>query len=376
MAGLLLFLSACGPEVAAGGKQVHPTRENLPEGAELAAWVRMEDEGGPPEELRGILEQLGSAREVLKLGVLEGPEHQVFGSVEDIEGDAQGSFAVLDSRFNQVRVYGSDGAISERFGAPGRGPNEFLAPEALERDRTGLFIVADRNNQLKIFERTDGVVTQRSTIQLDFAPEDFCLLGDRVYVQAYRPGQGVVHAFSLAGERLHSFGEPYRSPNALVSSQLSDGRIACSEDAQTVVTLFEHVPVVHGYSPDGTLRWRSRLGDFVPMTIVEGQEPDGRPSIEYLTADAEFDVAEAVTAVPDGMVMVQTAHHNPASRAEGRDYSELRTYVLSARTGQGAYVGSHLPRIYDVEGSRLFGATNDPFPQVMVYELRTGGRGR
>jgi hypothetical protein len=63
------------------------------------------------------------------------------------------------------------------------------------------------------------------------------MLGEQIFVQGMREAAGTLHAYSVGGKHLRSFGEPYSSENPLVRSQLSDGRIGCSDDASTVVAI-------------------------------------------------------------------------------------------------------------------------------------------
>jgi hypothetical protein len=296
----------------------------------------------------------------------------VFGAVEDVDAHVPGRFAVLDSRYNEVRVFDSNGTFVESFGRPGRGPNEFLAPEALESYGADRFIVADRNAQVKLIERRAAGMQQRLTIQLPFTPEDLCVLANAIVVQGPTPG-GMLHLYSHDGRHLRSLGDGYRSRNPLVSNQLSDGRAACATEAGTIVAMLRYLPYVRGYGADGTLRWTSRLADFRTIGIEEGVEPDGQPYVVVGAGPSEYDQVEVLRAFGEGLVIVQTARHTPQSDKERREHAELRTYVLSARTGKGVYVGNTLPRVLDVAGNRIYAATNDPFPQVLVYELPAAG---
>ncbi|MBW3570916.1 MAG: hypothetical protein KY467_07410 [Gemmatimonadetes bacterium] len=365
---LLLVVSTAGCErtAASAGKIRHPTAENILPDTELADVVRLE--GRPGGELRSFAERLARARLVLTLGTLEGAPSSVFGAVEDVDAHAPGRFAVLDSRYNEIRVFDANGTFVESFGRPGRGPNEFLAPEALESHGPDRFIVADRNAQVKVLERTRAGMQQSVTIQLQFTPEDLCVLGNQIVVQGPMSGR-MLHLYSTDGEHLRSLGEGYRSANPLVGNQLSDGRAACATEAGTIVAMLRYLPYVRGYGADGTLRWTSRLADFRTIGIEEGVEDDGRPYVLIGAGAGEYDQVEVLHALDEGLVILQTARHTAESDRERREYAELRTYVLSARTGNGVYVGNTLPRVLDVAGRRIYTGTNDPFPQVRVYEL-------
>lgn len=359
------FLWGCDEAVSAGKIQ-HPTPDNLPADAEMADIIRMN--GNASLELQALAARLAGAREVLSLGALEGDRDSIFGAVADLRV-WRGGFAVLDSRYNEVRLYDARANLVEAFGSPGRGPNEFLSPDGLDSDQPDRFVISDRNAEIKVFDRSSGVISHQSTIHLTFTPEDFCMLGERIFVQGMREAGGTLHAYSVGGKHLHSFGEPYTSENPLVRSQLSDGRVGCSDDARTVVAMYEHLPVIYGYTPDGRLRWRSRLADFHSISIEEGLEPDGQPYVLMGSNADAYDQVESLAAMPGGFMVLQIAHHTPQSTKEQGEYAELRTYLVSARDGKGIYVGNKLPRIHDVEDGSIFAAVDDPFPQVKVFEM-------
>lgn len=346
---------------------VHPTAENLPDPSELAASITMDRTIRGDGALQRFARRLARARQVAAFGALEGAPSEVFGYVEDVAAGEDGSMFVLDSRYNNVRVHDASGAQLASFGGPGGGPAEFRSPEALKSDTQGRVLVADRHNQIKIFEPKDRSYALAGTIAMRLVPEDFCLLGGDLLVQGIAH-EGFIHAYSPQGERLRSFGQAYVTPNWLVRNQLSDGPIACSEETGTVVTMLKYLPVIYGYSAAGKLLWTSRLEDFRPIRIVEELGAGGQPAVRF-QPDGAHDLAESLQPAPGGLVIVQTARLTPESIRERKEFDELRTYVLSARTGEGVYVGSHLPRISAVTATRVLAAANDPFPQVRVLEL-------
>lgn len=346
---------------------VHPTADNLPAPAELAAAITMEPSPGRGTPLARFGRRLAGARELSSLGALEGDASQVFGTIEDVATDESGRLYVLDSRYNNVRIHDASGAPLGSFGGPGGGPDEFRSPEALRRDADGRLLVADRHNRIKVFTPRGGSYQLTGSIGLRLVPEDFCLLGGEIFVQGIA-AEGIIHVYSPSGTRLRSLGRPYRTANWLVRNQLSDGPIACSDEAATVVTMFKYLPLVYGFSPTGELRWVSRLDDFRPLRMVEEVDERGRPGIAF-DGGRPHDLAESLQAVPGGFVLVQTARLTPRSIEDRKEYAELRTYVISAATGEGVYVGNRLPRISAVTDTRVLAGENDPFPRVRILEL-------
>ena len=54
-----------------------------------------------------------------------------FGSIKDVEVDDAGRIYVLDDRAREVVVLDSLGKLLGRIGGPGRGPGEFVGPDAV-----------------------------------------------------------------------------------------------------------------------------------------------------------------------------------------------------------------------------------------------------
>lgn len=372
LCAVLLSVSACTAGSGTAQEIRHPKAEYLPPADEVDAVV-----GGtsPDEEtvlaVRRLVRLLRDLREIERIGLSEGEGPEVFGLVEDLAVDQAGHLYVLDSRFNQVRIFDANGHFRNQFGGSGRGPNEFLAPEAIAIDIQGRVLVADRGNQVKVFERRGTTFQYVSRIQVKFVPEDMCVLDDWIYVQGFRQeNQKTVHGYRLAGGETLSFGPTYSSPNWLVRSQLSDGSIACNPDVDAVVFAFELFPYILAYGQDGHRRWLTRLEEFTVMTITQAVEPDGQPSVTL--HGGVFNTIGNLLAGPGETVIVQVRGHDESSMRERREYATLRTYVLSARTGEGMYVGDRLPIIGVIAGDRVYAAQNDPFPQVVILEQ--GGR--
>ena len=349
--------------VGGSGDVRHPTRENLPSGSALAALIPAKD--GEPE-LRSLAGRLARAEPLIALGAAEGTPAEVFGVVEDIAPGPDGRFWVLDSRYNNVREFSADGRLLRTVSGPGRGPDELMAPEAVERDGAGRLIVADRHNRLKIFADAGGEFHAVETVSVRFVPEDFCLLDDRIFVQAATDA-AVVHGFDLSGQPSASFAEAYRSPNALVRNQLSDGPIGCSEDAGIVAFMPKYLPVVRAYGPDGQARWTSRIENFRPMVMTEGVDEKGQPFLDFSPPSDGFHFGSGITALPGGVLLVQVGLHTPESLRERSEHAELHSYLVHAATGRGTYAGARLPRIVAASSDRLYAAVSDPVPQAVVY---------
>jgi len=88
------------------------------------------------------------------IGVAEGPEEQMLGSVIGIEVDDEGRIYVLEFRTQRVRVYSPDGSFSHTIGQEGQGPGELASVrlEGMRLDGEGNLWIADHGRlQYTIF---------------------------------------------------------------------------------------------------------------------------------------------------------------------------------------------------------------------------------
>jgi len=350
---------------ALAAQTVHPTPDNLPGPPELAAIIRMDRLSGH-HALDSLAMMLRGAKIIFRVGEADGSDDAIFGLVEDIAVDERGRMIVLDSRTRQLRIYTPNGRLVHGVGREGDGPYDFRFPEALEIGQQGRVLVADRTNKVKVFRLRGDTLEYEAVIRLEFVPEDMCVLGDRFYLQAWHSSGTVVHEYALAGP-VRSFGDPYRTPNALVENQLSDGPVGCSL-AGTVLMMPKYLPVLHGYDLAGRRRWVSRIDSFRPLHITERTGPGGRPEVSY-EVKGPFHMAHGITALRAPYVLVQIARSDRSSVRQRAAYAAVESYVVNALTGDGVFVGEGLPMVFAAAHGRLYGAVTDPFPQVWVLEF-------
>ncbi len=375
-------LAACGESAGethqSVDKTVHPTPENIPADSAVADIIEMTiHPRNADKQLKRYARRLRKAEAILRIGTATGERSEVIGKVQDIVGGTDGYIYVLDSRYNEIKVYDPNGRFVRAVGKPGRGPSEFMYPKKMTQTGTGALVVAGRESSAEIFEVVQTRPSQVPSLKhaglltLGGIPEGMCALGDTLYFRGAAP-TGIIHAYSEKTGHLQTFGKLYQSGSPFVQSQLSDGPIACQVDAQTLVTMFDWLPVVYAYAPTGKLKWKSMLSGFQPMKVVSTVNNKGRPSISY-GIKGVTDVVKTLTAAPGGYVVIQIARRTPRSRQLNKKYAVLHTYLIDAATGEGVYVGDGLPPIYDITTAHIYAGVNRPFPQVKIYRLPTEG---
>ena len=83
---------------------------------------------------------------------------------------------------------------------------------------------------------------------------------------------------------------------------------------------------------------------------------------------------QRVTSLPGGLILVQVNRMGPYEVVENRRFRKIRrrdSYLLSARTGAGVYVGPGLPEVLHATERRLF--VIDTVDELDYVILRTYG---
>ena len=162
-----------------------------------------------------------------------------------------------------------------------------MSPTGMDRDSSGKFAVLDRS-KVKLFKIRDSSFTHVNTIPIEYSPEDVCIMNGYVYLQADH-ADGIIHKYAISGNYIDSFGEPYKADWWLVRNQLSDGMIACSKDAQAILTMRKYLPFIYAYSPTGKPLWTSKLHAYKQQKMTESYSRGG-PGLDF--GDGSYDVAK------------------------------------------------------------------------------------
>ncbi len=158
-------------------------------GQDLGTWVAEWDTIGDTVVVRTISGSVwGEPREMvedLSIGVLEGPEELMLGSIVSVAVDEEGGIYAFDSQVPALRYFDVAGAYVRTLGREGGGPGEysdFVGTLALRRD--GKIMLPDVGSaRLSLYE-PDGTVAAHWPVQGGiFAREDVLVdTADYTYV--------------------------------------------------------------------------------------------------------------------------------------------------------------------------------------------------
>ena len=148
---------------------------------------------------------------------------------------------------------------------------------------------------------------------------------------------------------------------------MSDGFAGCVDGTRQLAIFGFHIlPVIDAYTLDGTIQWRSRIEGHLPMSVVSRVRPDGRVGISRSRA-TPHDLLGFIQGLGNH-VIVQHDRFLPDDRSVTR-----QTFLLDARTGQGAFLSATLPAITSVHSHGYLAVFEDPYPRVeyRVFSTRT-----
>lgn len=94
--------------------------------------------------------------EELRIGVLEGDEHYVFGQVRYVVPTADGSVWTVDAQGPRVRIYDRDGGYVRDVSRPGEGPGEIASVMGIDLTPEGRVAVWDLKNARVSLYLQDG----------------------------------------------------------------------------------------------------------------------------------------------------------------------------------------------------------------------------
>jgi len=309
---------------------------------------------------------------VTRMGEMEGARTDVFGLVQDAEFLPKGRFAVLDSRFGELRILDSEGALLQTIGRPGRGPGEFFVPQALATLGDTLLLLDRGNARLNLYSEHEGdsIALVRS-ISLSFQAWDVCSTGRRLFLSSDRWETPIVEIEPADGAVLNRFGQA--APGVVLPAahpQLQQnlmykyrrGTIACMDSGEGILWASSIGNSLKHYDLRG-----SRMGE----TVLQGLEPIQPQLTDRGTV--RYGPREGLN-YSDGIIDVVAGSGRYIVQARRVDYGErtrrVLTFSYSARDSTVSSVAGTLPVLHAIRNGQLLMSVRDPFPQLVVAEWR------
>ena len=188
-----------------------------------------------------ISDRILNLEKEFEIGIKEGNEKYIFGSIYDIEVDKLGNIYVLDSISSKIKKYNKHGEYVLDFGRSGQGPGEFGFPESMVLDSERQIYILD-SPIVKIFNEFGDYIREFNSkfLGIDIALDDnenLILLG---------PKEGkIFHIFDRTGDFLFSFGSTFDIPDEFSKLKgmnlfRSPLHVWCVEDFLYVMNPYEY----------------------------------------------------------------------------------------------------------------------------------------
>jgi len=345
---------------------LHPTPQNIPDATVLVT--------GKQDSAYFDMPYWSSKQPSARIGVAEGPQHVMLGSVLAVSVDANQHVFILDGENTVVRIYSTEGDYIGSFGRAGDGPGEFGDPKSIDLlESDSLAVIIGREERVTIYRRSDSLeyVFGHSFIQHDDVYSVAgCAMNGHIYVLGYSPVKdGVIHKYDLAGRFIRAFGDKYVDHDPWVAASLSRrGLLACSDTHDTVAWIRRNVPIVHVYTGNGDLLERYKLQNFVPAEVTQRLTEDGRPSLSYSPPQKGESWFSNLFADDEGAFIVShITVEDPSSTHGDFPPTKYHAYRLNPHLGTATYLGS-IPGIVAISRNKIVLRTETPFPQVLIYE--------
>ena len=314
---------------------------------------------------------------VRRIGVLEGPEPQMFGRIIDVAADVQGNLFVLEASTPEIRWFDSTGAFRGTGGRKGRGPGELLQPVSLLVAANGrVFVLDARNRRISEYVLASSRLAHVRDVRLAHRATGFCVLGEHVFTVGAPDEKDLIQEISPAGKVIASFGTREQPSRELVErlgakaaqtlrAEFNVATLYCDAPSKRLIVLYSSAPFVRAYSPDGTLLWSKELRDF--------HYPE--PGVAHEGTLAWSYSGTGLWSGGKSVFMDQNQHVFVAivvTQSRGEGWADMR--VLASNDGMEIerFKGQEVFATH--AGDYVYGYRQNPFPQVVQYKLRHSHR--
>ena len=280
----------------------------------------------------------------LSIGVEDGNENLMFGSIRRIFLNGRNDIYLLDYKFRKVSVFDQNGQHLRTIKVPaGQGPQEATNLSGIAVTPSGRLFI---NDMRKVIVYDPDGKFERSFL-VDFEISSIGCPGTENLV-AIGPNRGkILHVFDPTGKLLESFGDPFPVPSefedherfaVFPNSVLFD----CSQDGQ--------IFVLNPYKYEVSIFQANRVEQ-----VIRGESPLFKP----LQRMGRAFISTAAHIVKSGDY-VFVAFQNPDRKAQ------KKMDVFKGGQQIGTLDVSGTPFVVDAQG-RIYFAEEDVFPKVSRY---------
>jgi len=203
---------------------------------------------------------------IYTVGVLNGPEEEIFGRYQTIALATEGTLYVGDKDAREIRIFNEEGKYVKTIGREGQGPGEFmnLYSLALSPEEDSLYVYDGAADRITVYS------TDRFKLERDFtvnvlnkgASFKMYLIDSGLFMFVGYGGRGdeLVHWGTMQGRHVHSFGQLLQVDDPKYDTefmryQLNQGVATEAEGGDIIVSLIAPYRMAR-FSAKGELRWQ------------------------------------------------------------------------------------------------------------------------
>jgi len=284
----------------------------------------------------------------LTIGVEDGNENLMFGSISRIDLDGKGNIYILDYKGRKIGVFDSNGQHKRTIPVPaGQGPKEATNLSGIAVTPQGTLYINDMNSRKIIVFDPEGRFVR--SFLVDFMISSIGCPGTENLVGIGPHNKKIFHVFDPAGKLLDSFGEPFPIPAEL--------------EPMKDMPMFR-APILFNCGKDGRIYvlnpHRYAISIFKGQRLertLEGKNEVFRP----IQRMGRGFVSTAAHIVQSGDLIL-VVFHNPDPK------STKKMDVFRGRQQIGTMDVAGTPHIVDPEG-RIYFAEDEGFPKVVRYKM-------
>lgn len=303
-----------------------------------------------------------------------------FGVVADVAIDSAGRIWILDRKARAAIVVDSLGGLLGRVGGFGRGPGEWLDPEAIDVRPDGRTYVLDGlQRRISEFRHSSAApIHERDIRTTGPRAADFCLMADRLYTLAVWRDSTPIQEFRIVGDsliRVRGLGTTaFRrdmGPRWQLMPLFASGRLTCVPQVGMLAWPARHLGELRLVHPRDTAGQRTYAITGFAETAISF-DVSQNTVLMSLPASGTADEVVAATAGGAGLV-ITVGTRTQGQTARGEFESFYTKGVVVNRDGIPSQGERRVSLgILGAATNRLAVCyLNDPFPTVWV--LRTGG---
>lgn len=305
--------------------------------------------------------QLVVGVETFRIGSASRARGPVFGDIVAAKRLGDGRIAIVDGRFNDIRVFNDRGILVQRAGGPGCEVGAFHVPVSATIAGQFFLVLDAATERVTGYKIRDSLELAWSD-SLGHTGSDLCAIGRRLFVVG--AGDSAVHEYSIRDDGLaytRSFGQPFAADPAL-RVVLSAGRIACA--ASTIAVASVQLPFVWIYDLHGALVRRVHLPGFRSgLHRLSGE----RVTRTEAAPGGETNRIAALLAISPHVFALQIA---AILSSASSPWQSLRTIAIRSDTVESLSLGTTRFRLCDVDDSFVLGTESLPYLTLRLRQRR------